>query len=1472
MNLSYRQIVLRSALAAIMTVLSWTPRWVLAVPGSNTGPTAVNAIEERLRLITNSVFFNPTGILAAGGENLLEVENNAKIGRDVIRSWFPESGSLSSTWFSPDEMAQFKQIEAKLANGEKLGPKEAKLMGQLMQRVELYQAVSRTSVYDSQTAKISEVILKLEEFYKNARAEGESFRQLVNRIGDEAYAKAAKHWEQTGPALDKERAKQEAMRARRARSAPQPQVSGHVLTVLNANNAVGKSYFNPNGILGVFSDPAAPMTPGQMKMALEEGHNRIKGWFSQSVGRLNWISSAEIKSIKNFVLGISQGASAASTEDLRIWREFTQRLYIYEVVTQDMELSKSSDIDKQIRDLIRFYSNGMSGGQRAGFVEQVLAYSNQAVTQVEQQIERSQLQPLDKMQVKETFKERIVRIYKDYKQKIPEIVGTRVVRTLGKRLAVIADTDQGVKIRAEVYELTPEEIRENKPSKIQNDLLQGKTVRLSVQAMTFMAAIAMTGQISTVLDYASNPVAKEQMLAEALSPATIGSLLTFLYVQNQVGSRIDQRKINKLNQLAAQNPVAFELEQHRNNKFGRKLMSGMGLTALSVGLVAGGLVYDLGKGLESCKLAYSYAPMPMRDREKHKATCDNYWEQWNSGELFYKYGPMLLSAMAVGVVANIIQAGIVGGARVVGKGAEKLGQVKLGSLRTSTVMPGETPLNTTAKSGTAVIEPMKIPPPGPELATVAKAGGRVRLLGVALQMMGAHPVTRLIVQTGVATLVIEGLGAAYTWVSDKVINTARIGNRLVEAEQLLRQDLELLRTERGNQLLVEHCDENGECATVNQITEHIQGFAEKQRGWRQQLMSKVYSAYNNWIDYVYTAANRFKSAEMFYFDVVDQVAQQRKKGFAYNPNQSEYHWFAKNMYQDLPLFRSNPLYGVAVEEYVPFLNKLDIKVLETALKEVQAQAEKEKQEYLNTLIGGLYAGPMRIQQIANPSRGSQFGDPNRRRLDSSQVRAVGEEKISQKLKKLREVRDWLNYEIQTGHVHFPFRKSAETILKALGSNSYIEIMQAIELANREAVRFDMTCAGLTYMDKSILKQNSSQSMQSAEAFARAPRNASCLFHEILNQLKPNGMGSAANWPRFMLVQSIREDQDVRRLDIHPDLYNRAQEIRPLVLGPGVKFLSEYDNKIALAGLDGWTFPESIGFGLNVNMSQYLLTAMVCGPDVDKGEKLFQDNSGFLSSAVSFVTGSSSSRGYRGDWLAPRIVNSQLEYYCKEMRAAGLHIADRLLNQMPSLSSQKRVVYNNIVDLLFNEMRSFTIEGFKAWWDNKVVSEFQKFLDDADEIYQRDVIGDEYLEVLNEKGPYKGSATTFISNGIELKAGVIESYYQEMDYYFNGILQTVMNNAIAKGGINSSVVKSINEAKSGVFAVLGSTVPGSRKDMEAAGQQLVVFAEKVVAVSEGLSQIQNLSDVEVEAINTTLEKIIELSQEIAVYYQIIGAIK
>ncbi|WP_374029514.1 hypothetical protein [Bdellovibrio bacteriovorus] len=146
-------------------------------------------------------------------------------------------------------------------------------------------------------------------------------------------------------------------------------------------------------------------------------------------------------------------------------------------------------------------------------------------------------------------------------------------------------------------------------------------------------------------------------------------------------------------------------------------------------------------------------------------------------------------------------------------------------------------------------------------------------------------------------------------------------------------------------------------------------------------------------------------------------------------------------------------------------------------------------------------------------------------------------------------------------------------------------------------------------------------------------------------------------------------------------------------GPGQGFLNAYAKAPSNAEtLNGVNYYRKVGLFYTPKITDYLLLQMICGPDVENGEKVVKKSSGFPSV-----------------FLPPQIKNGQDEFSeCDGVTAAAT--VDRFYNWPVKTATKKQ--YNGFVTYLVNEARSSVVgnadnSNFQQWWTTKTEAQMQK---------------------------------------------------------------------------------------------------------------------------------------------------------------------
>lgn len=198
----------------------------------------------------------------------------------------------------------------------------------------------------------------------------------------------------------------------------------------------------------------------------------------------------------------------------------------------------------------------------------------------------------------------------------------------------------------------------------------------------------------------------------------------------------------------------------------------------------------------------------------------------------------------------------------------------------------------------------------------------------------------------------------------------------------------------------------------------------------------------------------------------------------------------------------------------------------------------------------------------------------------------------------------------------------------------------------------------------------------------------------------------------------------------------GKNIKPL-MQPGRGFLATYEDSPSNAQMfKGTPYPRSSGIFITGKISDYLTAQMVCGPDVEKGEKVVKHRMGF---AAQFIP------------PTLRAANDDFSNYCDGILP---NKSVEIFYGLPYKSNDGKT-YAGPIDYLKNRMRDGVIaqaDSFDKWWnkntEQQIKTEFRQYENSYSEMISK------MMEKLNR------TDSSFMNRG-PLSNGVLIAMFQEI---------------------------------------------------------------------------------------------------------------
>ncbi|UOF00267.1 hypothetical protein [Bdellovibrio reynosensis] len=192
---------------------------------------------------------------------------------------------------------------------------------------------------------------------------------------------------------------------------------------------------------------------------------------------------------------------------------------------------------------------------------------------------------------------------------------------------------------------------------------------------------------------------------------------------------------------------------------------------------------------------------------------------------------------------------------------------------------------------------------------------------------------------------------------------------------------------------------------------------------------------------------------------------------------------------------------------------------------------------------------------------------------------------------------------------------------------------------------------------------------------------------------------------------------------------------------------------------GARYYRQVGIFMTPKVTDYLVMQMICGPDIEKGEKVVKNSVGFPSV-----------------FLPPQIKNSSDTFtVCDHLGMAPLRAKDIYKYSLQTSSSKK---YEGAIDYLSNEIRPTVLnsdtESFQNWWKNKTEAQMQQAFEEYGKSY--DQIVAKMVKAIYYPGRTFFNGRPLVTNPVK----TVKIYFDKItrDRYLEG-------GPIFNGGMNAS---------------------------------------------------------------------------------------
>lgn len=849
-------------------------------------------------------------------------------------------------------------------------------------------------------------------------------------------------------------------------------------------------------------------------------------------------------------------------------------------------------------------------------------------------------------------------------------------------------------------------------------------------------------------DYASNPLAVEELLDQYITPVYLLSFFTFgaAATTYQYAQRaLVQRNIEALYDLA-RNKHLFANKPLERARVAKSAFAGLSFASLAFGFAASMGAFYLGEKALSCAALLNDGPMSRQERQEHEDMCDLSFVEFVENALPHiaTFLPALWAAKWLMTLSGNAAQALRGAPGVYSTTKDAFAQ-KAARFNNRFNDPK---FNTAARR--SLTQGMK---PGLPAGLAARAPGAVRFFrtagAITLHMAGF-----------VILIEVMSTGLRTGWES-----TSR-GLQVGSHEGHLRMDFN--RFVSDDLSLSSFCStplEGGWCAERESIFGRLDSYFAAMDELRLYHMRDMSLISDNWVRYFSKSLNMYLASSLFYKDVLDQITAQRRahvaRPFQYFVNdQGELSPRTYLAYTEhpLPLFRSSPLFGV-------------------------------RPEYVNA---SWFEGLTLKEAIEEDSR----WDTGEVQDDLQFVR----ENLHEKMTLTQEVGQWLQEQASIRELPKFLQEHALKVSQHLSSPLLHEQMAGIELIHESSKLFpwrgdqcrrnERTSAQpecLFYFAQerltdvllsaaSILEENMAlmddENQKSAEQIIGLLRSAMAEDRQSGLELLKDNVEKIRDTKALACetvttgLCAFREAQRVSsRGPFHhrnrPDYGGYLREATatpggPNPLAPGHKYLMDFYTSLDQFGIDYDWYPKRKAGDTMGSMSHYLATSMLCGPST------FSESSNIITRRLGGLIPA------MPDFHPPKLPTVSGQDYCQ-----GLKDETSIYH---SIAQAEGEPWRGIVDLLYHDAAQNVTGGeFRDWWsthatrpmENLILEKEVKYAQDLRDKYKNFLIGREGFW-----GNLRNNLTSLVSTGQPVT--YLDSLNSELDLFFWGLFYPIYN--------------------------------------------------------------------------------------------------
>lgn len=280
-------------------------------------------------------------------------------------------------------------------------------------------------------------------------------------------------------------------------------------------------------------------------------------------------------------------------------------------------------------------------------------------------------------------------------------------------------------------------------------------------------------------------------------------------------------------------------------------------------------------------------------------------------------------------------------------------------------------------------------------------------------------------------------------------------------------------------------------------------------------------------------------------------------------------------------------------------------------------------------------------------------------------------------------------------------------------------------------------------------------------FASLYDNEKSDINKIINLLNSDDRLKMAEG---LLLLNRANDPKVRASETHSTNYARVLHSLRLAMGnpepmlePGRGFLATYESApVNAEALKGTPYYRNVGIFNTPRITDYLLMQMICGPDVEKGEKAVRNT-----------------RGFPALFLPPRLISNadDLSQVCYSPSGPSMPVKNIYTWPIRSKNGQQHAGF---ISYLIDQARESAVgsskeAGFPQWWTEKTGAEMQKTFETYSKSY--DGIVANMLRLIYQSGSNDKS----IVNRGPISNGAMNSAFQEERAYLSVLNQLLQPN-------------------------------------------------------------------------------------------------